>query len=142
MQSLDQRLKRDCYQIGRSEPSELLLMRNALFPWFVIVPYTEELEFYRLPEKAQLQLLKQVNGISLFLKESLLVHKINVATIGNVVSQMHIHIVGRFTNDVCWPNVVWGADQFSAYSNADLDQLIQAASTALSSQFQIDKIAL
>ncbi|MFV2056240.1 MAG: HIT domain-containing protein [Thiohalomonadales bacterium] len=137
--TLDQRLRQDSYPLGESDSSILLLMRNALFPWFIIVPHTAETELYLLPESTQKILLKQINTISLFIKETLLVDKINVATIGNVVSQFHIHIVGRKHDDVCWPGVVWGTDQFSPYSREDLIHITASARVALSNVFLIDE---
>jgi len=138
--TLDERLQQDSYPLGKSDSSILLLMRNALFPWFIVVPYTTETELYLLPSSTQKLLLKQINTISHFIKETLLADKINVATIGNVVSQLHIHIVGRKHDDVCWPAVVWGTEHFTPYSRQDLIHITASARVALSNVFLINEL--
>jgi len=101
--------------------TRLLLSRNAYFPWFILVPDTEETEFYKLNQDHQLLLLEQINQLSIFVETHFSVFKLNIATIGNVVSQMHIHIVGRQQNDVCWPGVVWGCDQYKDYAEGEVE---------------------
>ena len=61
--------------------------------------------------------------MSRFLSADFKTDKINVATIGNVVKQMHIHIVGRFENDYCWPGVVWGAKEMTAYADNEVERI-------------------
>ena len=114
---LDQRLQKDCYFLGDINGHGLLLSRNAHFPWFILVPDTKEIEFYKLDQESQLLLLDLINKLSNFIEKHFSVDKLNIATIGNVVSQMHIHIVGRSKNDPCWPGVVWGCDQFKLYDD-------------------------
>ncbi len=117
---LDERLKNDTYLIKDFDESLLLLAKNAHFPWFILVPKTKEIEFHKLDESFQIRLLTLINKISFFIEDNNNVDKINIATIGNVVSQMHIHIVGRFKNDICWPNVVWGCKDFKSYKPEDI----------------------
>ena len=119
--NLDQRLLEDSYVLGKIDNSSLLLSRNAYFPWFILVPETDELEFYRLEAMHQQVLLDLINKLSAFIEKHFSIDKLNIATIGNIVSQMHIHIIGRNRNDVCWPGVVWGCKQFKEHADGEVE---------------------
>lgn len=121
--ALDPRLQQDSYELGCLGSSRILLMRNALYPWFVIVPDTMASEFYELDDRIQQQLLTQINVLSAFIKTNFICEKLNVATIGNIVSQMHIHVIARHKNDASWPGVVWGQTAFAEYQAAQLEQI-------------------
>ena len=118
---LDQKLQEDCYVLGSWDKTKILLSRNANFPWFILVPETKHTEFYKLDLSQQQQLLDLINKLSAFVVKHFPVTKLNVATIGNVVAQMHIHIVGRHQDDACWPAVVWGADSFKEYASGEVE---------------------
>ena len=114
--SLDPHLQADCYEMLETPQYILLLMNNALLPWLILVPKAEVSELYELEIKQQTHINKIINQLSHFLKQELNVDKLNIAAIGNIVSQLHIHIVGRRIDDYCWPSVVWGAKGREAYS--------------------------
>ena len=120
---LNKQLQKDSHLIGRLDKSYILLMKNSLVPWIVIVPEVNETEFYEIENREQQKLLQQINIMSRFLSADFKTDKINVATIGNVVKQMHIHIVGRFENDYCWPGVVWGAKEMTAYADNEVERI-------------------
>jgi len=120
---LDARLKNDCHILGRLGSTLLLLLDNSLVPWFILVPEVEVTEFHELEQTTQLQLLEHINLLSTHLKQDLSVDKVNVAAIGNIVRQLHIHVVGRNENDYCWPNVVWGADGRKPYTELELQEI-------------------
>ena len=120
---LDSRLQKDSYILGTMSDSSLLLSRNAHFPWFILVPDTKETEFYKLDQEQQQLLLSQVNKLSAFIERRFAIDKLNIAAIGNIVSQMHIHIVGRHQKDPCWPGVVWGCDHFKAYAEGEVETI-------------------
>lgn len=120
---LDPGLRQDCLILGGWDSSLLLLLNNALVPWFIIVPRTQVTELYELSAEQQSGLQAQINSLSRFLKEQLSVDKINVAAIGNIVSQLHIHVVGRSVGDFCWPGVVWGADKKRPYDQPEVQGL-------------------
>ncbi len=105
---LDNRLEKDCYVLGKLHSSYLLLLNNVNVPWFILVPQTTEIEFHKLENSMQLKLIEQIKLVSNFIESQFEVTKINTATIGNIVRQMHIHIVGRHESDPYWPGVVWG----------------------------------
>ena len=97
---LDPQLERDCFILGNVGSSLLLLLDNALVPWFILVPRVAVTEVYELEREVQLALLDQVNALSRLLKDELGVDKVNVAAIGNVVRQLHVHVVARRTDAI------------------------------------------
>lgn len=120
---LDARLENDCFTLGRLQSSRLLLLNNSLVPWFILVPETTATELYELPREQQLILLDEINLLSDHLKKNFGVDKLNIAAIGNIVNQMHIHVVGRSVGDYCWPGVVWGAEGKQAYEPEEVENI-------------------
>lgn len=114
-------LKEDCHLLGRFASSTVLLHRNAALPWFILVPDTELEDLLDLPPQKLHQLMEDCQHISTFLKQNLAFGKVNFAGLGNVVPQMHLHIIGRSTSDACWPQPVWGNLSTSAdYDSATI----------------------
>jgi len=107
---LDARLQADCHILGELEAGLLLLLNNALVPWFILVPRTQVTELYQLDAGLQQKVWQEVNVLSRFVQTEFSAQKMNVAAIGNIVRQLHIHVVGRKPDDYCWPGVVWGAE--------------------------------
>jgi len=132
---IDARLKEDTIQLGFLNGQTLLLMNNSLAPWFIILPNTSEKELFKLPESERRVLEKNINILSEFIVNNFDVEKLNVATIGNVVSQMHIHVVGRHRNDFCWPGVVWGRTDKVAYGDLELTSILTLAVNKLGDSF-------
>ncbi len=98
----------DTYRIGRFTLCHLLLHRNAALPWFILVPETNVTDLLDLPDDPRSTALSEASQISRFVKQDLKYPKINFAAIGNVVPQLHLHVVGRKPGDSCWPAPVWG----------------------------------
>ena len=117
---IDPNLLKTCHKLLDTSISTILLSKNSLVTWFIIVPNTDKIEWYELDIDLQMQLNKQVNTLSQLLKQDFNVDKINIATIGNVVPQMHIHVIGRKKDDHFWPNVVWGRKDSKEYTTKDL----------------------
>lgn len=120
---LDPRLKNDCYQLAESEHSLWLLLNNCYFPWFIVVPKTQCSELYQLTKAQQQQLQSESNLISEFVSSHFDCDKLNVASIGNIVKQMHIHIIARNESDPCWPGVVWGTPFQQEYQIAEVQAI-------------------
>jgi len=133
--SLDPQLAADCHILGEMGCCLLLLMNNSLAPWFILVPQRNETEICDLPREDQLAVLDCINLLSRFLKSHFKVDKLNVAAIGNVVSQLHIHIVARRRDDFCWPGVVWGRKERQPYDEETVEQLTSALAAAMPSRF-------
>lgn len=104
------RLLEDCHRVGRFALSHLLLHRNAGLPWMILVPEVDPgvTELHELDAAGRRQLDAEIDTLARYLKDALGAQKINVAAIGNLVPQLHVHVVGRHPGDPCWPGVVWG----------------------------------
>ncbi|MDH5485759.1 MAG: HIT family protein [Gammaproteobacteria bacterium] len=133
--TLDPRLKNDCHLLGSLGLSHLLLVNNALLPWFILVPNTTEIELTDLSPQDQATLLEEINRVSRFIKANFEISKLNIAAIGNIVSQLHIHLVGRDPADYCWPNVVWGTTEREPYTSERLNEITTALTTQLGDLF-------
>lgn len=120
---LDERLANDCHRLTETETSLVLLMNNALLPWFILVPKTTETELIDLPVALQAQVMDEVRGLAGFVRTEFQIDKLNIAAIGNIVRQLHIHVVGRREGDYCWPGVVWGAEGREAYTTEAVNAL-------------------
>ncbi|MGB8145374.1 MAG: HIT family protein [Chromatiaceae bacterium] len=106
--ALHPQLQADCHCLGRLSHSRLLLHRNALVPWFILVPETDLGNLLELPIPQRDGVLADCKRVSNYLTEVLACPKINVAWIGNLVPQLHVHVIGRRPDDPCWPKPVWG----------------------------------
>jgi diadenosine tetraphosphate (Ap4A) HIT family hydrolase len=102
------RLRADCHVLGRYELCHVLLHRNAALPWFILVPETTLADLLDLPAAARDQALSECTAVGRFVKDELGWPKVNFGAIGNLVPQMHLHVVGRRPGDACWPAPVWG----------------------------------
>lgn len=121
--TLDDRLKADTYPLLEGDSFSVVLHRNAEVVWLIVVPHTALTEFYRLDSGMQQSLCQQLNRLSDFIQTHFEIDKINVASIGNVVSQMHIHVIGRRTDDAYWPDVVWGQGYEKTYEAAQVESI-------------------
>jgi diadenosine tetraphosphate (Ap4A) HIT family hydrolase len=120
---LDERLKADCEFVANLGVCRLLLMNNASVPWFILVPTVmQATELTQLPMEQQQHVLHEMNQVATMVTHLYSPHKLNIGALGNVVSQLHIHVIGRFTNDPAWPTPVWGQLAANAYSEAQLAQ--------------------
>ena len=122
---LHPRLAADCHQLGRMEISQLLLMDNALVPWLILVPDTKKREVFELDAEQQYLVQQEINALSGFLMARTDVEKINLGTLGNLVPQLHIHVVGRNSNDFCWPDPVWGQKQKTPWAAEAVEEIAQ-----------------
>ena len=111
---------------------KLLLLNDSRYPWTLLVPRRPNIkEAHHLPEADQHQLLRESNMLCNIMEQLFNPHKLNVAAIGNVVPQLHIHHIARFKTDPVWPAPVWGALPAVPYSNETKDHLVQQISGAI-----------
>jgi diadenosine tetraphosphate (Ap4A) HIT family hydrolase len=121
MFELHPRLKEDCIAIGRFPLCRVLLMNDSSYPWFVLVPERADIrEVHELPDADQIRLIGESSLLSRWLAESFNADKINVASLGNMVPQLHWHVVVRHTTDPAWPGPVWGKGPAKPYSSGDI----------------------
>ena len=105
---LHPRLIKDTFHIIDLKLSRLLLMNNSNYPWFILVPTRKNItELYELEKKDRLELNSEIDTISKKLSIHFNAKKMNIAALGNIVPQLHIHIIVRKENDAAWPNPVW-----------------------------------
>ena len=108
--SLHSQLQKDTIDIGDLPLCRVLVIKDAHYPWLLLVPRrAEAVEIIDLDEVEQAQLMTEVSRVSRALKEITRCDKLNVAALGNVVPQLHVHIIARRTGDAAWPRPVWGA---------------------------------
>lgn len=106
---LDSRLQQDSIKLGHLELCSVLLSKDANYPWFILVPRRPEVsELFDLDEADQHQLWQETTQLAQALKSAYGAAKMNVATLGNVVSQLHMHVIVRKRDDAAWPAPVWG----------------------------------
>ncbi|MBT0587304.1 HIT family protein [Alteromonas sp. SM 2104] len=118
MFELDPRLAADTFQLGNLGLCELCLMNDATYPWFILVPRVPNAtELVDLDEQQQHRLWHESNQLSRFLQQDWSMDKLNIAVLGNVVKQLHIHHVVRHTGDPAWPKPVWGHASPVAYTD-------------------------
>jgi diadenosine tetraphosphate (Ap4A) HIT family hydrolase len=100
-------------------------MNDARYPWVILVPrVTGVTELYQLSTADQQQLMFESNSVAQKLMELVLADKMNVAALGNVVSQLHIHHVARYQGDETWPAPVWGKGEAVAYSEQEQQTVV------------------
>jgi diadenosine tetraphosphate (Ap4A) HIT family hydrolase len=123
--ALDAQLARDTAFVGDLPLARVVLMNDANYPWLIAVPrHPDASELFDLEDEEQVQLMREVALISRVLKDTTGCDKINIAAIGNVVAQLHVHVVARRRDDPAWPRPVWGALPPRPYSQAEREQLI------------------
>jgi diadenosine tetraphosphate (Ap4A) HIT family hydrolase len=118
--ALDPRLVADTHAIGELPLSQLVLMDDARFPWLILVPrIAGARELIDLDDRDQHALLGEINIVGRALETMLRPDKLNVAALGNVVPQLHVHVIARFSGDAAWPRPVWGFGERSAYTEPE-----------------------
>ena len=109
------------------EHSWLLLHRNATLPWFILVPHTREQRLHRLSRDFRTGVMNEADAAARFLEDWFACDHVNQASIGNQVPQLHVHVIGRYRGDPCWPGVVWGRLETVATYQPDTITRIQDA---------------
>ena len=125
---LHPRLAADTIELEQGPLSlcKLLLMNDCTYPWLIMVPERGNIkEIHELSVDDQVQLVTEISTISSALQRATGAPKMNVAALGNMVPQLHIHVIARFENDSAWPGPIWGKVPVQPYQNADKNALIK-----------------
>jgi len=102
-------LLHDCHRLGRFRLCHVLLHKNGAVPWLILVPETPlPGDLLDLPESERNMAMEEAAIVARFIQTEFAISKINFAVIGNVVPQLHLHVVGRRAHDPCWPVPIWG----------------------------------
>lgn len=94
--------------MGQLSHCQLLLHKNAAVLWFILVPDTEVTDLLELPPQQAQAVLEECRQVARYIKQQAGYPKINFGAIGNLVPQLHLHVIGRRPDDPCWPQPVWG----------------------------------
>jgi len=122
---LHPQLKKDCVEVLNFPLCKLLLCNDSNFPWFILVPQVVGIEdIYQLEWQQQQQLLNESSLLSELLMQEFSGDKMNVAALGNVVPQLHLHHIVRYKDDLCWPKPIWGQQPAKAYQESEIQGLI------------------
>jgi diadenosine tetraphosphate (Ap4A) HIT family hydrolase len=126
--SLDSRLAADTVPVGDLPLSSVLLMNDARFPWLVLVPRREGAsELTDLDADDAAALMDEIRTATRVMLDLSKPDKVNVGALGNVVAQLHVHVVGRFRSDPAWPGPVWGHGTRAPYPDHALAALVERA---------------
>lgn len=119
---LHAQLKQDCFVVGQFELCLVLLLNDSQFPWFILVPQREHIrEIYELQSEDQQLLIQESSYFSQQLATIFEADKLNVAAIGNIVPQLHLHHIVRYQTDKAWPAPVWGKFAATPYTTQQRD---------------------
>jgi diadenosine tetraphosphate (Ap4A) HIT family hydrolase len=133
---LDQRLLHDTLPVGDFPLCRLLLSNDSQYPWFILVPRRADIsEVFQLSESEQAQLWKETTGLSQTLGQLFNADKMNVAALGNVVNQLHMHVIARHKGDPAWPAPVWGKRPAVPYSRDQAADVIARLKAVLTEDF-------
>lgn len=131
--SLDSRLAADTLAVADLPLSAVRLMNDATYPWLILVPRREgAVEIVDLLPEDRVQLMEEIATVSGVLRAMTACDKLNVAALGNMVPQLHVHVIGRFAGDPAWPGPVWGKAPPQPYAEAPREGFISALRARLS----------
>jgi len=126
-------LRNDCLILGHLELCHVLLLQDANYPWFILVPDREAItEIHQLDEADQQLLMRESVLLSRALEKAFSPDKLNIAALGNIVPQCHVHHIVRYRTDVAWPAPVWGRVPAKVYSEDALARVAGTMKQALS----------
>lgn len=122
--ALDSRLAADSVPIGELPLCVVRLMEDARYPWLLLVPRRAGMaEIVDLDATDRARLMEEIALASAALKSETGCFKLNVAALGNIVRQLHVHVIARFEGDAAWPGPVWGKGERQPYAPAARDDL-------------------
>jgi diadenosine tetraphosphate (Ap4A) HIT family hydrolase len=129
---LDARLERDTQRIGRFPLCQILMMRDSNYPWFLLVPEREGVrEIHELSRDDQIRLVDESSTLARALQAAFSPDKLNIAALGNVVPQLHVHHIARYKDDAAWPDPVWGRAPALPYEPAQWSRRVQLMQSIL-----------
>ncbi|KTD65863.1 HIT domain-containing protein [Legionella shakespearei] len=105
---IDERIQSSCFTLGDWPLSRVLLKNEVQFPWLILVPRKDNIqEIHQLDKDERIQLMEEINQLSRLMTDYFKPDKLNVGALGNIVSQLHVHVVARSTTDCLWPQGIW-----------------------------------
>jgi diadenosine tetraphosphate (Ap4A) HIT family hydrolase len=136
MFELHSQLRQDGFSVGDFPLCHLLLINDVQYPWFVLVPRREDVtEVFQLDPADRHQLLEESCELAEAMKDAFAADKLNIAALGNMVSQLHVHHIARYRNDPAWPAPVWGKLPSQPYSDDQRRERLERLVAVLGSGF-------
>ena len=125
--SLNRQLEQDTINIGDLPLSRVLVVNDANYPWLMLVPRRADVkDLVDLNEVEQGQLMTEINRVARALQDITKPDKLNIAALGNVVPQLHVHVIARRTSDPAWPRPVWGVVPPVPHDPQEIEHFIRA----------------
>jgi len=121
--SLHPRLAADCFELGKLTLSRLLLLNNAHYKWLILVPEVSAEQLHLMSAEERQTLQAEAQQVSAVLEEHYAPQRINVGALGNLVPQLHYHVIARTENDPAWPGPVWGHADSIPYTEAQVEEI-------------------
>lgn len=139
MYSLDKQLEQDTELLGQFPLCDVLLMKDANYPWVILVPRRGAIrELFHLSQKDRHQMSDESSYVSQRLSDFFEADSMNVGALGNVVPQLHVHHVVRNKEDIAWPKPVWGAHPAKEYDAKELEERVDQLKRLFSDKFVED----
>ncbi|MCX7121979.1 MAG: HIT family protein [Gammaproteobacteria bacterium] len=132
---IDEKLSNSTFKIMDLPLSEVRLKNNKNYPWIILVPRIENIttEIFQLDENQQLNLMKEIAHVSKCMRTHFIPDKLNIGSLGNIVSQLHVHVIARFKDDLLWPHSVWQEKLTEEkYTDDEREKLINKLRTVFS----------
>ena len=121
--TLHPRLAADCFELGKLTLSRLLLLNNAHYKWFILVPEVSVDQIHLLPVKDRMTLQAEAQQVSEILEFLYEPKRVNVGALGNLVPQLHYHVIARTEDDPAWPGPVWGHPETKPYTDDEVARI-------------------
>ena len=139
MFELDPQLEADTFPVGITSLNRILLMNDSRFPWLILVPERPDIRVpFELTDEDQRTLMQESMITGKSLKALFNAHKLNIAALGNQVSQLHIHHIARFRTDAAWPRPVWGVGAAEPYEAEALRERVALLREVLSNELDLE----
>jgi diadenosine tetraphosphate (Ap4A) HIT family hydrolase len=136
---LDPQLEADTFPVGITSLNRIVLMNDSRFPWLILVPERPDIrEPFELTDEDQRTLMQESMITGKSLKALFNAHKLNIAALGNQVSQLHIHHIARFRTDAAWPRPVWGVGAAEPYEAEALRERVALLREVLSNELDLE----
>lgn len=130
--TLHERLENDTVEVTDLRLCRVLLMKDASFPWLILVPLRPAVtELYELSKEDRAALVEEAAAASRAISRVFCPDKINIGALGNLVPQFHLHVIGRRKTDRAWPGPVWGSGSAVPYSSKGLEEALSVLRHAI-----------
>jgi diadenosine tetraphosphate (Ap4A) HIT family hydrolase len=134
MFKLNEKINNDTFEICDLDLCTVRLMNDQQYPWVILIPKRADItEIHHLANEDQIKLMAEISVTSQILEDLFKPTSLNVAALGNVVNQLHVHVVARFVNDATWPGPIWG-QPCVAYEDKLLVEKVRKAFNLLNSK--------